>query len=64
MKFKKIILYVTLFLLLYPSITVANTNETPNINSRAAIVLDRATKKILYGKTKTKYEKWHLQQKL
>ncbi|MBR3163119.1 MAG: D-alanyl-D-alanine carboxypeptidase [Clostridia bacterium] len=57
MKFKKIILYVTLFLLLYPSITVANTNETPNINSRAAIVLDRATKKILYGKNENEVRK-------
>ena len=33
--------------------TVAGTTEEPTINSRAAVVIDRETKEILYGKNET-----------
>lgn len=33
--------------------TVAGTTEEPTINSRAAVVMDRETKEILYGKNET-----------
>ena len=60
MRFKKICLSLLIFMFLFVTITYANNTETeqiPDINSRAAIVLDRETKSILYEKNSNEIRK-------
>lgn len=60
MRFKKVCLSLLIFMFLFVTITYANNTETeqiPDINSRAAIVLDRETKSILYEKNSNEIRK-------
>ena len=55
MNFKKIFYTLILLLFIFTSFSFANIDESeqidiPDINSRSAIVIDRATQKTLYGK--------------
>lgn len=44
--------------------TNSSSSNLPDINSRAAVVIDRSTNTILYGKKKMNAEKWQAPQRL
>lgn len=57
MKIKKIIIPIVFINLLICPISRANSSTIPDINSRAAIVFDRTTSTVLYGKNENQIRK-------